>query len=306
MRLAILGRTHWLINAAQRCAAAGHDIVLVATASAAPESTANESDFEHLARQNGASFHLNPNVNETGFIRALAESRAQAGVSINWPTLMGADACAAVPFGILNAHAGDLPRYRGNACPNWAIINGEPHVGVCVHAMDPTQVDAGPVYARRRLPLDARVYINDVYLWLDQVIPEMFVEALANAETSGFEPEDQAASSVVPLRCHRRRPEDGRIDWRDAAVRIARLVRASSRPFAGAFSFLEGKTKVTIWRACEASLHHQVVAVPGQVIGRGRSGCVLVACGQGILEIEEATMEDGSRLPAANRFRLQS
>ena len=259
-----------------------------------------------MARQSGASFHLNPEVNEAVFVRALAESGAQAGVSINWPTLMSADTCAAVPIGILNAHAGDLPRYRGNACPNRAIINGEPHVGACVHAMDPTEVDAGPVYTRRRLPLDATVYIGDVHFWLDQVIPEMFVEALANAQTSGFEPENQAASGVVPLRCHPRRPEDGRIDWRDDAVRIARLVRASSRPFAGAFTFLEGQTKVTIWRACEVSLDHEVVAMPGQVMGRGQKGGVLVACGQGILEIEEATMEDGSRLPAANRFRLNS
>jgi methionyl-tRNA formyltransferase len=71
-----------------------------------------------MARQSGASFHLNPEVNEAVFVRALAESGAQAGVSINWPTLMSADTCAAVPIGILNAHAGDLPRYRGNACPN--------------------------------------------------------------------------------------------------------------------------------------------------------------------------------------------
>jgi len=81
---------------------------------------------------------------------------------------------------------------------------------------------------------------------------------------------------------------------------------AAGKRLTAAFIFLEGKNKMTIWRASEVCLDHETVAVPGQVMGRGRNGGVLVACGQGVLEIEEVTMEDGSQLPAANRFRLIS
>src|SRR5947208_2681477 len=121
MRVAVLGRTHFLLDVARRLHSRNHEIVLVATAPASPEYSARERDFEELAVDNGAPFHFSPDINSEGFRVALIEARPAVAVSINWPTLIGAKTCAAVPLGILNGHAGDLPRYRGNACPNWAI-----------------------------------------------------------------------------------------------------------------------------------------------------------------------------------------
>src|SRR5215468_3670047 len=181
MRVAVLGRTHWLIEAADRCLLRGHEITLVATAPAAPEYRAREEDFKALADRARAQFHVDPDLNDTNFIRLLKTSGAEIGLSINWPTIIRQGALASLRLGILNAHVGDLPRYRGNACPNWAILNGEPHIGMCIHAMSPNSVDSGPIYARRRLPIDVSVYIADVYGWIDQTLPDLIMEALNNA-----------------------------------------------------------------------------------------------------------------------------
>jgi UDP-4-amino-4-deoxy-L-arabinose formyltransferase/UDP-glucuronic acid dehydrogenase (UDP-4-keto-hexauronic acid decarboxylating) len=171
--------------------------------------------------------------------------------------------------------------------------------------MDSAGIDAGPVFSRRRLPLNETTYIADVYAWLDGTFPEMFSEAIGRMLDPAFMPEDQTKSSLPPLRCHPRRPEDGLIDWRAPADCVARLVRASSRPFAGAYSFLEGDVRATIWRARVAELDHEVAAMPGQIMSRSAQGGVLVACGEGVLEIEESELASGLSLPGANRYRLQ-
>lgn len=306
MRVAILGRTHWLLASAKLIAVQGHTIALVATAKAAPEYLAREADFAAFAESHSAPFFASPDINGAEFVTALRAADADIAISVNWPTLIRKEACESTRFGILNAHAGDLPRYRGNACPNWAILNGEPYVGLCIHAMDPKALDAGPIYARARFDLAPDVYIADVYAWLDRTIPPLFTQAVANAGQPGFVPEDQTSSVARPLRTHPRRPEDGRINWHCDAAAIIRLVRASSRPFSGAFTHLEGKERVVIWRASVATLDHDVVAVPGQILGRTANGHSLVACGTGIVAIEEGECASGRPIPGANRYRFMS
>lgn len=304
MRVAILGRTHWLLASAELIAGQGHAIALVATARAAPEYRASEAQFAAFAQAHNAPFFDAPDINGADFITALRAAEADIAISVNWPTLVRREACESITLGILNAHAGDLPRYRGNACPNWAILNDESHVGLCIHAMDPDALDAGPIYARRKLGLNPDIYIADVYAWLDQTIPPLFAEALANAGRRDFVPEDQAFAGTRPLRTHPRRPDDGRIDWLCDAAAVTRLIRASSRPFAGAFTHLEGKDRVVIWRARVASLDHDVSAVPGQVLGRSSNGNPLVACGAGAIEIEQGECASGRPIPGSNRYRF--
>lgn len=304
MRVSVLGRTHLLLASAELIAAQGHTIALVATAQAAPEYRVREAEFAAFAHRHDAPFFDSPDVNSLEFVAALRVAAADIAISVNWPTLIREEACQSVRFGILNAHAGDLPRYRGNACPNWAILNDEPHIGLCIHAMDPAALDSGPIYARAKFDLAPDTYIADVNAWLDRTIPPLFVQAIASAAQPGFVPEDQSSSKLRPLRTHPRRPEDARIDWRCDAAAIVRLVRASSRPFAGAFTFLERKERVTIWRARVAQMDHDVIAVPGQIIGRNEQGQPLVTCGTGVIAIEEGECVSGRTIPGANRYRF--
>ncbi len=303
MRIAILGRTHWLLSTARKLQTMGHDIVVVVTAPARPEYPAQEKDYAAFAESSGCPYYLSPDVNGSEFIRTLKELDVDLVVSINWPSLVRSKACSVPRHGILNSHGGDLPRYRGNACASWAILRGESKVGLCIHAMDPNEVDAGPIFARHYCAIGEDTYIGDILEWFDRAVPEAFVEAIGNLERTGFVPEDQTRSGVRPLRCHPRRPEDGAIDWTQSAIQVARLVRASSRPYDGAFASLEGEGRVTVWRARVVDPGMDFLAVPGQIMGRGERG-PLVSCGTGVLEIEESEAKDGSSLPSSNRHRF--
>jgi methionyl-tRNA formyltransferase len=286
MRFAALGRTRMLLDAIAACVAAGHECVHVATAPAAPEYGVGPDDFAALARRVGATYG------------EIEPAGAEIAISVNWPTLIGGDVRDRFPRGILNGHAGDLPRFRGNAAPNWAILLGEPRVVATVHEMA-DELDAGPILVQRALEIDESTYVGDVYAFLERTFPPLFAEALDGLEAGTLTPRPQAGE---PLRCYPRRPEDGELDWRLDAVALARLVRASAEPFAGAFGRLE-EERTTVWRARAEPLREAGVGIPGQVIARRpETGEVDVLTGYGRLVLEEVETATG-RMPAAEAIR---
>ena len=198
----------------------------------------------------------------------------------------------AFEHGILNAHAGDLPRYRGNACPNWAILNFEACVGLTVHRMT-EELDSGPFLVKTHFPLNEETYIGDIYAWLQTAIPLAFVEALDRLSGPGFVQQD---ATVRPLRAYPRRPEDARIDWRAKTREILALVRASSRPFEGATTTIEGREIVRVFRASRFFPEFDFLAVPGQVC-LANDGNPVIATGDGMIEIEECASPAGGSEP---------
>jgi methionyl-tRNA formyltransferase len=285
VRIAAIGRTSWLYGSVERLRADGHEIVYVATARAAPEYSVTEDDFERLAADIGCPFH---------FGLDLPEAAADVAVSVNWLTLIPREFLERFPHGVLNGHPGALPRFRGNAAPNWAILAGEPEVVATVHRMT-EGLDAGPILAQRSFPLDERTYIGDVYAFLDEAFPELFAEAVNGLADGTLVPREQSEDG---LRGFPRLPRDSEIDWRQPAMQIARLVRASAEPFAGAYSWLDAR-KLTVWRAYAADAEGPWLGVPGHVAHRDpASGTATVLTGDGVLVVEEAEL-DGRRAPAA-------
>ena len=290
MKIAILGRTRWLLDSARALVAAGHRIVCVATAPAESYYGCGTEEFAALAREAGAEFLGVVSLNDAGVLERLQAAGADLAVSINWPTILSASVIGKFPQGVINAHCGDLPRYRGNACPNWAILNGESHIGLCVHMMEPDNVDSGAVLLRDSLPIGSETYITDVYAWLDRRIPSLTAEAVTGLATAKLTPVPQPTDPAAALRCYPRRPEDGRIDWRAPAETPYKLVRATSRPFEGAFTFSEDGTRITVWRARPFAHPTSFCAVPGQIMLR-YDGDPVVACGTGALRLEEVAIE---------------
>ena len=299
MKIAILGRTHLLLAAARLVRDRGHQIVLVGTCRSENHYQAGEAEFRQFADECGAPFFLTPRFSQTE-VELIKASGAELGLSINWLTLVPQSVIDLFPSGVLNAHAGDLPRFRGNACPNWAILAGESRVGLCIHQMV-EQLDAGDVVMREYFPLDDQTYIGDVYNWLDEQVPRMMADAVEGLATGRLTPSPQTGE---PLRVYPRRPEDGRVVWQQSAQAVHRLIRATSRPFDGAFSTLEGQTKVTIWRASRWSDPGSFLAVPGQVM-LSIEGDPVIACGDGALRLEEVEI-DGLSIDASKRMILKS
>ena len=275
-----------LLDAAEMLQSAGHEISFIHTVEGENYYGADIEDFAALARRAGARFSIGGRLADHQ--PAMTTSGTDVAISVNWPRLIRSQLLTAFPFGILNAHAGDLPRYRGNACPNWAILNFERRVGVTVHRMV-EEVDAGPVLVKAFLEIDETTYVGDIYNWLETIVPSLFVHGISQLGTQRLTPQDP---SVRPLRTFPRRAEDSRIEWKRTTRDVLSLVRASSRPFPGAFTFLEGKEKINILRARPYDPDYDFLAMPGQVCLRSSAGNPVVATGDGMIELEECASAD--------------
>jgi methionyl-tRNA formyltransferase len=298
MKVAALGRTGLLLGSIRAVAAAGHEVVLVATAPAAPEYTAREKDFGALAAELGSLFLESPDLADDGVVAAIAGTGAEVAISVNWPTLVPPAVLETFPLGVVNAHLGDLPRYRGNATPNWAILEGEPEIVLTLHLMD-EGLDSGPILTQQRLPIDDSTYIGDIYAFSRATTPQLFVETIGALAAGTIVPAEQDADPGASLRCHPRTPADGWLDWSRDATHLARLVRASSEPFAGAYTAV-GDRRLVVWRAREEAAGRHV-GVPGQVIDvRREHGEVAVLTGSGTLVLERVSLDGGPSVAAAD------
>ncbi len=301
IKILILGRTQFLYNTAVKISEELSKVAVcgIVTAKAAPEYTKKEKDFFELASKIGVPFFTS--LKDKNLCEYLKKVKVDIGVSVNWPLIIGEDFIKLFKLGVLNAHMGDLPRYRGNACPNWAIINGEEKVALTVHLMEGGKLDCGRVIFQSYFNVNENTYIEDIYSWAEKEIPRLFCKAIdILKDNPGYSLKYVSENDPESLRCYPRRPEDGKIDWDRDAEYIHRLIRASGYPFAGAFSFLDGKEKITIWRAELYDDGEKFLAVPGQIAELGKNYFVVIT-GKGKLKI---TKWDCKSLICSIRQRL--
>ncbi|MGB4101378.1 MAG: formyltransferase family protein [Alphaproteobacteria bacterium] len=286
MRFAVIGRNETLFAAAEHMAAQGHEIGLVVTAKAAPEYTKTVEDYRALAERHHAPFFVTPRIHDIAV--SLAEMPPlTVALSMNYTSLIPQSIIDWFPLGILNAHGGDLPRYRGNACQAWAILNGEDKIGLCIHRMIGGALDSGAIIARDYYPLQPATTITQVYAWLYQRIPLLFVDAVtALMQDAGFSLTQQSPEPADALRCYPLRPDDGAIDWNQPAAMILRRINAFTHPYGGAYCRYAGE-KLVIWAAAQVEDQERFLAVPGQVVSVG-GDYVDVATGQGKLRLTQA------------------
>ena len=290
MKIAIIGRAEILYDTAVRLRDSGHQIVCILTAKESPEYKRTSEDFRALAKSLGIPFAKGSKI--AGFRDFLIDAKADIGISINYTGVVPQDVIEIFPMGILNAHGGDLPRYRGNACQAWAILNGEDRIGLCIHKMIGGELDSGDIIARDYIEIDSKTKITRVWDWMLQNTPVLMDQSVSRLEEdSSYVLEVQSKNPKDALRCYSRRPEDGRIQWSNLSVDILRLINASNKPYAGAFCQYEGK-KVLIWDAELVDEDEEHCAVPGQVTKIG-DDFVEVVCAGGKLRILELEI-DGS------------
>lgn len=299
MRVGLIGRTKWLMDAAERVLEHGHSIEFIHTAKAAADSSVGADDFERFAKDRGIPFRCDPRITQYS-----GELDADICLSVNWVTVLRQAFLDQFPHGVLNAHAGDLPRYRGNATLNWAILNGETEACLTVHRMV-EKLDAGPIALKRFRPIGQETDMTELSAWLDEVIPESLVEVLDRIAdgTQEFVPQDP---SVRPLRAYPRKPEDSRISWGSSTEQILRLVRASAPPFSGALTSTESGKQFVIRRARRFVADHDALAMPGQVCF-AVNGNPIIATSDGFVEIVECAddVDAKAAILSSLRNRLQ-
>jgi methionyl-tRNA formyltransferase len=199
-------------------------------------------------------------------------------------------------LGCLNIHASLLPRWRGAAPIHRAIEAGDAETGVTIMQMD-AGLDTGAMLLAQRQPITPRDTTGSLHDQLAALGGRMIVEALELAACGGLRPVPQPAEGVTYA--HKIEKAEAAIDWSQPADAIERRIRAFD-PFPGATTQLAGET-IKVWRATPG-MQGSGSAEPGTILRLDEHG-VVVACGQGPLEITELQRPGGKRLPAADFLR---
>jgi methionyl-tRNA formyltransferase len=195
-------------------------------------------------------------------------------------------------LGAYNMHGSLLPKYRGRVPVNWAIVNGERQTGATLHRMV-AKPDAGAMVAQQSVPILPDDTAYDVFqkvsvaaeIALDGVLPKLINGTAIHTQL------DLTQGSYFGGR----KPEDGRIDWKQSADRIHNLIRAVAPPYPGAFATIEGKHLRFLRSRIEKNLHAQSNPPALRVEGQR----FLVDCADGrVLELLSIEYENSPLQPA--------
>jgi methionyl-tRNA formyltransferase len=200
------------------------------------------------------------------------------------------DVLAAPRRGFLNLHASILPKYRGAAPINWAIARGETETGISLMQMD-EGLDTGPVYTVRRCAIGDDDTAGDVAARLAVLAAEVVREDVPRAVRAELDlvPQDASRATLAPIL----KKQDGEIDWSKPARAVHDHVRGMT-PWPGAFTRVDGKL-LKVLATKLATLRSD--APPGTIVAADTGG-VLVASGDGLLEIVRAQVEGRKALSA--------
>ena len=198
-------------------------------------------------------------------------------------------------YGCVNVHASLLPKYRGAAPIQWAVINGDEVTGVTTMKMD-EGLDTGDMIAKKQVRLDANETGGSLFDKLADVGAKLCVETMdmleaGNAEFTPQNSEEATHTSMISK-------ELGAIDWKKSAVEIERLIRGLN-PWPSAYTRLDDKT-FKIWKAKVSSTTTN--QKPG-VICQINKNSLSVATGDGVLELLEVQLEGKKRMDAGSFLR---
>ena len=269
---------------------AGHDVVsLVRAAGPGDEAV-------RLAGEAGVP--LQPDATTAGVADLVTALQPDCVVVSSFSRILPPDLLASCAF--LNVHYSALPRYRGRANVNWAVINGETEAAISLHELV-AELDAGDVLYQERIPVGPRTTAGELYVALNAIQERELAAAVTRLLSGdGAAPQDDSQATFGCSRI----PTDGELQWTTSTQDLDRLVRGLSQPWPGAYTF-RGLQKIWVDDA-EPSPDSRVYEgrVPGRVVRVSRSdGWVDVLTGDGALRLHRLRLEDGPPVDAAAELR---
>jgi methionyl-tRNA formyltransferase len=289
------------------------DVVLVVTQPDKPQGRGlalAESPVKQLATQRGFPV-FQPERARDGRLRdALLQYAPDLALVVAYGKILPADVLAAPRLGCLNVHGSLLPRYRGAAPIQWAIVHGERETGVCLMQMD-VGMDTGPVLERRVLAIGENETGGELFERMSRLSGELVESALPRLVAGELRAEPQPAegASHAPMI----KKEDAALDFSQSAQAVHDRARGFY-PWPGAYTALAGRRiKIHVTRLAE---REGTLGAPGTVLAADAGG-IVVACGAGAVRLLELQLEGkrkmdagaflaGHPLEAGQRFAAQA
>ena len=252
------------------------------------------ADYHGLCERFGVPLYEVASINDEASVRLLQSLDLDLLFVIGWSQILRPEALRTARLGVIGAHASLLPRNRGSAPINWVIINGEQVTGNSLIWLDEA-VDTGDVIDQIEFPITAYDTCASLYDRVALTNRDMILRVLPRL-SRGERPGVRQTLNGEPVLA-RRRPKDGAIDWRRDAKAVYDFVRALTRPYPGAFGWLDGE-RWTVWQAALLPNGQGIAHPPGTVLGPIVSpvddACgQLVACGSGTLALLELESVEG-------------
>jgi methionyl-tRNA formyltransferase len=270
---------------------AGIEVPLVVTVADDPRETRWYASVADTARDYGLHVIAPESADSPELTRTVRELQPDFLFSFYYRALLPAALLKCARRGALNLHGSLLPKYRGRAPVNWAIINGERETGATLHYMV-EQADAGDIVDSQAVPIlvddDAREVLAKVTVAAEVVLARALPGLLAGSAPRRTQPR------LPGQYFGRRTPEDGRIDWSRGARDIHNLVRAVAPPFPGAFAQVEGER----WEIHRTRLTDRAAPAGGAQLFAADGRCY-IACGDGAVLQLLAAVEAGARIDLA-------
>lgn len=308
MKLVFCGTPDFAVPALRRLIAEKFSILAVITQPDRPRGRGlkvTAPPVKDIALEAGIRVYQPERIKHESARRFLEQMNPEVVVIIAYGQIIPADLLDLAPHGWINLHASLLPKYRGAAPINWALIEGESVTGVTTMRID-AGLDTGPILLQRPCPIAP----DDTAVTLERKLAEMGAELMVEtlrgiqAGTITPQPQDSSRATHAPLL----QKEDGKIDWSQPAIRIANRVRGLV-PWPGTYTSFRGAT-LHNWSARAASPPEKIPAALEPATLQVEKNRLLVACGENTwLEILELQPQDRKRMSARdfmNGFHVQS
>ncbi len=298
MRVVFMGTPDFAVWTLEEILRAGHEVVLAVTQPDKPKGRGNAMQFppvkEAAAAHNIPVFQPN-RIRLPENVSELKKYNPDIIVVAAFGQILTEEILNMPEFGCINVHASLLPKYRGAAPIQWAVINGERETGVTIMRMD-AGIDTGDVIACKKVPLAEEETGGSLFDKLAEEGAKLCVEAMAAIAdgTAVYTPQNHKEATHTSMI----RKELGSINWKKPAVELERLVRGLN-PWPSAYTRLDGKN-FKIWRA--KALAAVSSCRPGSVV-KAEKDELWVQTGDGILALLEVQLEGRKRMDAGAFLR---
>lgn len=293
MKVIFMGTPDFSVGTLAALVEAGHEVVLAVTQPDKPKGRGKEMQYtpvKEYALEKGIPVYQPEKVRRPECIEELKKYQADVCVVIAFGQILPKEILEMTPYGCINVHASLLPKYRGAAPIQWAIINGESISGVTTMQMD-EGLDTGDMLEKAEVPLGEKITGGELHDLLAEAGAKLCVQTLEKLEKGELKPEKQGETPTAYARMLDKKL--GNIDWTRPAVEIERLIRGLN-PWPSAYTTWNEKT-MKIWDA--DVVDEEKTAEPGIIIEVTKQ-TFSVQTGEGALRINELQIPGKKKMSA--------
>jgi len=292
MRIVFMGTPQAAVPSLERILRDGHEVVAVWTQPDKPSGRGNRitaAPVKEFALQNNLPVHQPTKIKTAETLELFQSHKADVAVVVAYGRILPETFLQAAPRGAINVHFSLLPKYRGAAPVNWAIVNGETKTGVTTMQMD-AGLDTGGILLQRETEIGADENAVELMRRLSILGADLLSETLAMRDELVEQPQEDSQATFAPIM----KKEDGVIDWNQTATEIANRIRGF-QPFPTSYTKYQDK-KLTIWKAKESHNLEFTIQNSGEIL-EAKGDKLFIGCGnQTVLQIDELQLEGKRRM----------